>query len=358
MSERRVLHCIGTLAGGGAERQLCYLAEGLIDKGWSIHVATIRRGVNVDRLQRCGTVIHDIRVTNYHDPRIIWMVRDTIEQIAPCAVQCWQRPMDVYGGLAAILTRRPFISMERTSPSRFGGSLKGILKVAVAQLSAANVSNSLEGQAYWRKRLFRRIPNVLLPNIVPFEELAAVPSVERRSHCAVAVGRLAPEKNYEVLLAAAKQLTARLPGFQLRIFGEGSERRRIERFIYETGLEGTVLMHGYTDDVWSWIKSSTVFVSISQYEGMPNAVLEAAALRSPMLLSDIPAHRAHFDDSSATFVDPENANAIAETLFEMFATPEAQRRKTDRAYMAVASFGRSQVSARYAELYRTICTDK
>src|ERR1017187_10569772 len=70
----RILHCIATMEGGGAERQLSYLAPALAERGWDVHLAIIRDGPNRAGLHRAGVQVHILPVRSPYDPRLPLML--------------------------------------------------------------------------------------------------------------------------------------------------------------------------------------------------------------------------------------------------------------------------------------------
>src|SRR4051794_21214050 len=100
------------MEGGGAERQLAYLASGLADLGWEVHVAMLRSGVNVPRLERAGAIVHRLAVANNHDPRLVTQVASLVRRTNAQVVQTWLLQMDVGAALAAMLTRTPVVITE------------------------------------------------------------------------------------------------------------------------------------------------------------------------------------------------------------------------------------------------------
>src|SRR5260370_2567055 len=67
----RVLHCIGGLTGGGAERQLAYLAAGMSRKGVDMHVAYLHPGPNLSRIQDSGVTLHELHGRSNYDPSLL-----------------------------------------------------------------------------------------------------------------------------------------------------------------------------------------------------------------------------------------------------------------------------------------------
>src|SRR5712692_2562881 len=100
----RILHCIPSMDGGGAQRQLAYLAAGLIQMGWEVHVALLSGGPNLDRLQASGAVIHKVSCTTNYDPGIPWQLRRLLHTIRPVLTQTWFRQMDILGGVLSLMS--------------------------------------------------------------------------------------------------------------------------------------------------------------------------------------------------------------------------------------------------------------
>ncbi|TLE16378.1 glycosyltransferase [Helicobacter apodemus] len=124
-----------------------------------------------------------------------------------------------------------------------------------------------------------------------------------------AIGRLHTQKNYLTLLQAFKAL----PNFiKLYILGEGEQREEIEAYLQTHQMQNVILL-GFKENIYPLLKKADIFIHTSYYEGFPNAVLEAASLGLPLLLSNIPTHKEIFEDK-ALFFDPYNAEELCENL--------------------------------------------
>jgi hypothetical protein len=97
----RILICIATMEGGGAERQVTYLARALVEAGEDVHVALIRGGVNLDRLTASGATVHFVGIYPRSFRFVIPLMR-LLRRLRPDIIYLWQRPFDVLGAIACL----------------------------------------------------------------------------------------------------------------------------------------------------------------------------------------------------------------------------------------------------------------
>ena len=111
----RILHLIHGFGGGGAERQLSYVAPSLANMGLEIHVAHVTEGVNFSRIDNSACTLHRLAASGNHDPRLFLSILGLLRKLRPSLLQTWLLQMDLLGGCAALTYRVPFILSERNS---------------------------------------------------------------------------------------------------------------------------------------------------------------------------------------------------------------------------------------------------
>ena len=352
----RVLHCIPSMEGGGAERQLAYLAGALSREGCEIHVASTRGGENLPRLQASGATIHLLDTSSTHDFRLFTKLRRTIAQVQPAIVQCWLLQMELMGGMAATMSGVPWVFAERSSIGAYPPTVKNYLRVRAAAFASAIVSNSMGGETYWAERL-SSLPRFVIRNALPLDEIRAAPeaAVDKRSGevSVLYAGRLDAGKNADALIRALARIrsTRRVSAV---LCGDGPLRTPIERLIVEHGLQDRVRVVGYVQNLWSLLKSADMLVSPSRFEGSPNIVLEAMACGCPLVVSDIPAHREILDDDSALFADPDDVHALADRIDRTIDEPEPTAERARIAQARAEQYDLPQVALQYLALYRDV----
>ncbi len=96
------------------------------------------------------------------------------------------------------------------------------------------------------------------------------------------VGRLAKQKRFDLLLEAFARLRQRDPA-RLLILGEGPERTALEAQAQQLGVADDVRLNGFTDNPFAYMRHAAVFALTSDFEGMPNALIQARALGVPVV---------------------------------------------------------------------------
>ena len=162
----------------------------------------------------------------------------------------------------------------------------------------------------------------VLPNPIDFEEIARAMSCAFKWKGAgphlLAVGRLSREKGFDLLIEAFAQLRARHAGANLLIAGAGCEEDALKNLCRELGVSDAVRFTGRVDCPYVYFPGATLFVLPSRSEGMPNALLEAAAAGLPIVAT--PASGGISDllrGRRGVWVTTEiSATALAQTMME------------------------------------------
>jgi glycosyltransferase involved in cell wall biosynthesis len=100
------------------------------------------------------------------------------------------------------------------------------------------------------------------------------------------VGRLEPQKRFDLLMEAFARLRDTRP-LRLLIAGEGSSRSELESKLRALGISARCSLVGHCSDVIEFHDALDLFVQSSAYEGTPNVVLEAMALETPVVATDV-----------------------------------------------------------------------
>lgn len=352
----RVLNLIASLGPGGAERQLSLVAPGLARSGVEVHVAYCSGGPNLSRLEDSGVHLHPLASAGNHDPALAWKIYQLVRRLRPDVVQTWLLQMDILGGVTALLNRVPLIVSERSSAAAYEPDWKTRLRLLVGRRAAGIVANSHGGLDYWRPHLSVERLHLVRNCVSPAEHPAGEPIKAMATHLAgrpvvLFAGRFSYEKNIPGLVDALILVARQNADVSIMMFGEGPERALAVNRIENAGLTQRIVVAGYSPQLGAWLAHAAVCVSVSHFEGHPNVVMEAAAAGCPLVLSDIPAHRELFDESSVSLVPANSPSRIAEAVLETLHNPGAAQERTASARAIAAQCDLSTAVAAYLSIY-------
>lgn len=353
----RVLNLIVAISGGGAERQLSYLANNLARKDYEVHVGYLQDGPNPECITNGSVKLHKLK--HGHDPRILWHILRLVKNVKPDFVHTWIMRMDILGGIVACLTKTPWVLREANCEDRYAAKRKYKLRVAIARKCNLIVSNSKGGDSYWGS-IYPKKARAIIRNGFPLEQIK-MDRHECTEHLLryqdenflLYVGRLEPHKGVSKLIEAWAMVMKEVPVSGV-ICGNGSNRYDLEKQIRRAGLSGRIRMVGYlpAQQVWSLMKRAAVFSLISTAEGLPNAVIEAMTCGCPVVASDIPAHREFLNSGNSTLVTPYNARKIADAILATLNNPQETLKKVELSKETANGFSIGKMVEGYHELYR------
>lgn len=170
----------------------------------------------------------------------------------------------------------------------------------------------------------------------------------------LSVARLVPQKGHDTLVRAVAAARDRGDTLRLTIVGEGPERIHLEQLIDELQLVGAVTVTEPTRDVALLHAEHGVFALASRWEGQSNAVLEAMACGSAVVVSDVDALK-EVVGHAGRVVPVDDVAAWSETLVALSKDPEERAMLGARArHRAVEHFDAGRSAAALSSLHRSL----
>jgi glycosyltransferase involved in cell wall biosynthesis len=171
-----------------------------------------------------------------------------------------------------------------------------------------------------------------------------------------AMGRLSPEKGFDILIRAVARRIAAGDRLRLVIAGEGDERGKLERLICELGMQNHIRLIGFCEDVIRFYEAIDLFVLSSRREGLPNVLLEAMAIGIPVLstrVAGVP--RLISQDENGWLVDCGDVDRLTECLGRMAAEPQTLKRLGEAGRATVQrQFSFEERARKQCELYKRL----
>jgi GalNAc-alpha-(1->4)-GalNAc-alpha-(1->3)-diNAcBac-PP-undecaprenol alpha-1,4-N-acetyl-D-galactosaminyltransferase len=195
------------------------------------------------------------------------------------------------------------------------------------------------------------IPNPVLTPApdVSTAQLLSTPSI-------IAMGRLHPQKGFDLLLAAFAQIQAKYPDWHLTILGEGAMRQELEQLRAQLGSIDRVHLPGAVKNVNAYLRQADLFVLPSRFEGFPMAVCEAMACGLPVLATDCRSGPRDIirDGIDGMLVPVENVDALAVALDALIADPLKRQQLGQAAPQVLERFGLERVMGMWTDAVKQV----
>jgi glycosyltransferase involved in cell wall biosynthesis len=190
---------------------------------------------------------------------------------------------------------------------------------------------------------------VVIPNPVDAREIRALAGSgdsPAPGFVVCGVGTLTDYKGYDVLLDALARAAPRLGEWTLRLVGDGPRRAELERTAQRLGIAGRVSFLGFVENPYPLLRDSSVFVQPSRFEGFGVTIVEALALRVPVIASSSGGPAEVLDGGRyGLLVPPDDPDALADALVSVANDPDVRARLTARADAAVARYAPAEVAS-------------
>lgn len=176
----------------------------------------------------------------------------------------------------------------------------------------------------------------------------------------LSIGRLASEKGIDLLLHAISEVRKEYPQIHIQILGAGPEEAALRKLSAKLQLETAVSFAGHRKNLNDYFNAATLFVLPSRYEGMPNALLEAAAADLPIVATPCSAGLSELlrNAPGTWLASAISAKSLAESIHCALSTlepfPESPQR-FEHAFLA--PFETSTAVAAYAALIESIAAE-
>lgn len=352
---------IPSVHGGGAERAMIVFARELIRKGYRVDlVVTKLEGflqdvvpegvhlVDLDRPKTMAALPKLVRYLKAHQPRALYATIMNANVLAALAAR-----------LAGI--RTPVIIRESNAPvSSPKTTISRWVTYKVApfayRLSDGIIAVS-EGVAQQLSDMDQALRNKVkvVPTPVISEELLTQAEeplyhpwfVHRDKPVVLSAGRLEGHKGFGVLLRAFKRMREGVDA-RLVVLGDGSRRHDLLLEVERLGLGKDVAFLGFKRNPFSFMKRADLFVLASEYEGLPNVIVQAMALGAPIVSTDCKTGPSEIlcNGRYGRLVPVGDEEALANAMREALQEP----RKDEASRYALARYGAAEATREYLSM--------
>jgi glycosyltransferase involved in cell wall biosynthesis len=306
--------------------------------------------------------------SGYQIFQVYKLYRDYIA-IKPDVVVGWGHEICIYSYLAAILAKVPHVvfCIRTVNPSLYQNKdnsiFKKLHKIMSLNLTTTIVNSSFikSDHAKWIDINENKI--TVCNNGIDKQNDMHVADLNIRSMLNIApnnivvlnIGRFSPEKGQQILVQAAELLQKYHKGFEdvhWILCGDGSTRIQIEEYIKDRKINN-IHMPGAVNNIADYLLSADIFVMPSDFEGQPNAMMEAMTFGLPCISTNMSgALDLAEDGKEAIFVPPRNSEILADKIEYLIKHPEKRKHIGENARKKIADFSVDKMVINFNEIIR------
>ncbi len=292
----KIVFHLNCLEQGGAERVVTNLSAQFAQEGYEVLVATEWEAENEFTLDSRVRRIH-VGLTESDEKRSrvgkyfarIRNLKEMLLQEKPDLLIAFAHKANYRALMATLHIDVPVLISVRTDPVGHYDSLTDKFLIPWLYPKIAGCVFQTEGQRDFFAKNIREKSRIILNPI--HDKYIGRPPVTRRTKVITQVGRLVDFKNQPMLIRAFAAVHQRFPEYTLEIYGGDSfdgTKEILESCIEQYDVADCVTLMGASDDIPGAIEDSAFFAFTSDWEGLPNALMEAMALGLPVIATDCP----------------------------------------------------------------------
>jgi len=283
----KIIFIIDLITYGGAPRMIISIAEAMSNYGHEVSIFSYASEMSIIPIP---PKVNFIKGKKFIKSKIlrhiikIGEIRKVLANEAPDVVISFMPYPSILSIVAKIGLGCKVIVCERGDPSIYKGFINLIGHRILRFADGAVFQTEGARNYYYNGNLYRK--STVIPNAVTLEKIARVQLSERNNEIAF-VGRFdIKQKRQDLALIAFSNVLKKYPTMKLVFYGDGEDIGRIERLASDYQISSNVLFLGKVDNIHMYLKESRMFLLTSDYEGIPNALIEAMCVGLPCVATD------------------------------------------------------------------------
>lgn len=274
---KRHIFFLGTLCNGGAERVVSILASHMARQGMDVEILTYYdKPVSYELDERVKLTAVETMTGSGNKIKNLLAMRSYFKKHGKIVIS-FLAPLNIMAIAANLGNGVPIIVADRNEPTRVPSNpVVRKVRDVLYGFATGVVVQTRKNKAYFSQKVQKK--SRVIYNPIDLKENAGVALKTEKDKKIVTAGRLISQKNQKMMIRAFASVYQKHPDYKLVIYGEGPRRQELEALISELDMEQNILLPGNISGIHEHLKSAEIFVLSSDYEGMPNALIEAMCL--------------------------------------------------------------------------------
>ena len=194
---------------------------------------------------------------------------------------------------------------------------------------------------------------IQIPNVNPLESLEVSDLLQKK---VISVGKLDPQKGYDLLIESWKIVSNKHPDWVLEIYGQGEWEEKLKSRSKELQLESSFFLCGLTDDVQTKYLNSSIYVMSSRYEGFGMVLVESMSCGLPVVSFDCEYGPSEIitNEVDGFLVEPNNIQSLADKICVLIENDTLRKEMGNNALSSVKRFDKENVMSRWVSLFESM----
>lgn len=277
----KILFHISSIYGGGAERVLCNLANHFCNNDNDVTIVVC---YEKDNEYFIDEKINKIVLKEKNILAQSKELRKIIKEINPDISIGFMQGGNIRLTLASIFLKNKYILSVRNDPKReYPNIFSRLFAKTLFHLADGVVFQTEDAKKFFSKKIQKK--SIVIFN--PVDEDFFADDYNPNNKNVISIGRFTKQKNWKMLIHAFNAIKDDICD-DLYIYGEGEEKEKIQNLVFDLELDDRVYIMNRTKDVKQVLSKSKCFVLTSNFEGMPNVLLESICMLLPTISTDCP----------------------------------------------------------------------
>ena len=328
-----------------------WVAKALADRGFEVTVFTYMQNLVTELPPNIKWIQVDLENKGFISH--LFAVRKVVRNVKPDCVVSFLLDANILNMLACLGTKSRSVVCERNDPFKPKYYAMKIAKPLFRLADGAVYQLPKVAQFYSNIKA----PTAVIPNPVLCDSKIQIKPFAEREKAIVTLGRIDIfQKRHDILVRAFAKFSKMHPDYKLMIYGDGPDEKKINDLIANLNIVDNAILGGVAKNPQEVIKNASFFVMTSDFEGIPNALIEAMSIGLPCISTDCrPGGAALLIDNmkNGILVPPHNVDDLAKQMSYLVEHPtEADAMGTD-AKKIVNKFAEDKIAQMWCDYLKT-----
>lgn len=321
--QKKILIVCGTLESGGAERVISILSKPFAAKYQNVKIITWRHAPIFYKIDSRVEILPLPSEATSHNLIIkLFAFRKLVKKEHPDLILSFLTIFNMFTLVSLLGIKIPIIVAERNDP-RFikGGGLIKFIRNLLYLKASGILCQTQSIKDYFKGKLRQKSDIIYNPVVIPDNLIGKAIKTPKKNRI-VTIGRLHPQKNQKLLINSFIEFHKSHPDYILSIYGKGELEDELSKYINDVSMTNFIELVGEQKDVYQLILDSKVFVLSSDFEGMPNALIEAMSLGLPCISTKVSGAIDLIENEINGILVDSNTKSISNALNKLVDNPD------------------------------------